>query len=316
MSGDEADPNALVFPADDLVITFRTQKSGARGRLVRLGSTLDTILTSHAMPEFASGALAEALSLAALFGSALPAEGGLNFQTRSNGAVSFLVADYEAPGRLRGYARYDAEAGGTAETRIDPAALLGDGHLAITIDQGPGTDRYQGVLALDGAPLATAAAAYFEQREALPTFIQLAVAKHFAHDRPASDAQWQWRAGGLMMQSMARPDEDQPADADEDWSRVRMLSETIEAHELLDPTLAPERLLLRLFHEEGVIVERILPLTAFCRCSRAKVYDVLRSFGAKELADMRDDNGKISVTCEFCASAYAFDLAEIGESPT
>lgn len=224
-----------------------------------------------------------------------------------SGAVSILVADYAAPGRLRGYARFDAG-------QLEDAAPsgLGDGHLALTLDSGPGEDRYQGVLAFENAPLQATTAAYFEQREGLPTFIRIAVANQFVAARrsASSTSEWHRRGGGLMVQSLAaqRDGED---DAAEDWRRVEMLAATVEDHELLDPDLPVERLLLRLFHEEQVAIERVIPLSSFCRCSREKVENVLTAFGAAELADMRDDNGKIVVTCEFCTSRYTFSLDEL-----
>jgi molecular chaperone Hsp33 len=302
--------------ADDCVVVFRTQRSNVRGRLVRLGKTLDAIVTPHAMPDIPSRRLSEALALAALCGSALPDAGNLNLQTRSDGAVSILVADYAAPGRLRGYARYDqGKLGETAEQGAGlktVASSLGDGHLAITLDSGPGEERYQGVLAFENAPLAATAAAYFEQREAMPTLIRLAVADQFiGSTRAAQDeSRWHRRAGGLMIQSsMARRDGDD--DASEDWNRVEMLAATVEDHELLDPGLSAERLLLRLFHEEAVAVERVIPLSSFCRCGRAKVENVLLAFGAGELSDMLDETGHIVVTCEFCTARYAFTLDEL-----
>ena len=309
-------PAAPVIAADDTVVVFRTEISNTRGRLVRLGRTLDAIIAPHEMPNTASQALSEALTLAALCGSALPAEGSLNLQTRSNGAVSILVADYAGDGRLRGYARYDAAKLAQREQLKSPhdgAGILGDGHLAITLDPGPGEERYQGVLAFEGAPLAATAAAYFEQREALPTFIRLAVARHYIGARQASSSEqrWHWRAGGLMVQSLSAGQRENDERAGEDWHRVEMLAATVEDHELLDPELTAERLLLRLFHEEAVAIERVIPLSKFCRCSREKVENVLLAFGASELSDMRDDNGKIVVTCEFCTTRYTFSLDDL-----
>jgi molecular chaperone Hsp33 len=308
-------PAAPEIAADDTVVVFRTEASNTRGRLVRLGQTLDAIIAPHEMPDAASKALSEALTLAALCGSALPAEGNLNLQTRSNGAVSILVADYAGAGRLRGYARYDATKLAEREQlkNSNGGDILGDGHLAITLDPGPGEGRYQGVLAFEGAPLAATAAAYFEQREALPTFIRLAVARHYIGARQAasSEQRWHWRAGGLMVQSLSAGPRNDNDSAGEDWRRVQMLAATVEDHELLDPDLTAERLLLRLFHEESVAIERVIPLSKFCRCSREKVENVLLAFGAAELSDMRDDNGRIVVTCEFCATRYMFALDEL-----
>lgn len=309
-------PGRLSIPPDDVVVAFRTQNSNIRGRLVRLGATLDAIVTPHAMPDLAGRALSEALALAALCGSALPPEGNLNLLMRSDGAVSILVADYAGSGKLRGYARYDgAKLQNFARfgTRTDAAAVLGNGHLAMTLDSGPGEERYQGVLAFENATLSNTVAAYFQQRESLPTFIRSAVAEHYVGSGQDSQTGWHRRAGGLMVQSLGASLDAGGESRDDDWKRVEMLAATVEDHELLDPALTVERLLLRLFHEEAVAVERIIPLSAFCRCSRDKVENVLLAFGAAELSDMLDDNGQIAVTCEFCTKRYVFSLDELRE---
>lgn len=301
----------LPLPADDAVIVFRTERSQVYGRLVRLGSVAEKILKPHTMPEAASVALGEALVLAALLGSALNDEGNISVQTRTDGVVSVVYADCQAPGKLRGYARFDAETLGVlaeSGSKLDAASVLGDGHLAITIDQGSAADRYQGVIALDGGPLDMAAATYFESRENLPTFVRLAVAQHYAGATAGLPPTMRWRGGGIMIQSLDGSADDS---GDDPWARVRMLTATIEDHELLDPVLAPERLLFRLFHEEGVTIERVIPLAAYCKCSRERILSVLGTFGSDELADMRDEAGNIAVTCEFCAAKYAFDPEQV-----
>jgi molecular chaperone Hsp33 len=306
---------ASVLPADDAVIVFRTEVSGVHGRLVRLGKVSEKILQAHALPLPAANALGEALALAALLGSALPdssrqSEGNISIQTRTDGAVPLIYADCRAPGQLRGYARFAAEKATREGSRRN---VLGQGHLAITIDQGGADERYQGIMALDGGTLASTAAAYFEQRENLPTFIRLAAAQHYAGAKDGLPSILNWRGGGIMIQSVAPLSDDS---GDDPWARVRILTATVEDHELLDPALSAERLLLRLFHEEGVIIERIIAIETYCKCSRDRVHNVLETFGPVELADMRDENGKIAVTCEFCAATYAFDLSEIGSPPS
>jgi molecular chaperone Hsp33 len=295
----EIDPSARPLPADDVVIVFRTETSGVRGRLARLGSSVDTILAKHHMPDGASAALAEVFALAAVIGSALPKIGRIILQTQTDGAVPTLVAHYDAPGKLRGYARFEAE---RLLSLDDASKRLGDGHLAITIDALDGGERYQAILAVDnGVALSQTAADYFEQRENLPTFVRVAVAQNAINPRDGTGVHRHWRAGALMMQPSSR------TGSDDDWPRVRTLAETLEDHELLDPDLSPERLLLRLFHEEGVRIERVIPLVAECQCSSERVEGVLRSFDPAELIEMRDDDGRVTVTCEFCTQRYAFD---------
>jgi molecular chaperone Hsp33 len=307
-------------PTDDLVLPFRTVRSGVIGRLVRLGPAVDEILSHHAAPEPVSQTLGEAVALTAMLGTALKIDGKLTLQTKTDGLLDFLVVSYEPPGRLRAYARYDKKRVG--DNDIDPGDLLGAGHLAITIDPGEEMERYQGIVALDGDGVGEAALSYFRQSEQLPSFIRLAVARHYTAGENGSPGRWQWRAGGLMIQHLPSvggndPDaeafavDDPESEQDDDWERTRILASTVEDHELLDPTLAPDRLLYRLFHEEGVRAFPAAPIEAYCRCSRERVAAFLASFGAPELADMREPDGSISVTCEFCTKTYRFAPDEI-----
>ena len=312
----------LKIPSDDIVLPFRTVRSGVIGRLVRLGPAVDEILSHHAAPNAVSQTLGEAVALTALLGTALKIDGKLTLQTKTDGLLDFLVVTYEPPGRLRAYARYDKKRVG-AEEDIAHDELIGSGHLAITIDPGEEMERYQGIVALTGEGVGEAALTYFHQSEQLPSFVRLAVARHYTAGAKGAPGRWQWRAGGLMIQHLARAggteaaldeafgDDEPYSEEDDDWERTRILASTVEDHELLDPTLPPDRLLYRLFHEEGVRAFPPATIEAYCRCSRERVEGFLRSFGAKELTDMREPDGSISVTCEFCTKTYRFAPDEI-----
>jgi molecular chaperone Hsp33 len=315
------DAGGLALPDDDLVLPFRTVKSDVVGRVIRLGRVVDTILTRHAYPEPVSHALGQALALTAMLGTALKSEAKLILQTKTDGPLDFLVADFVAPGKLRGYASFDKADARLASTKDcgDQGALLGKGHVAMTIDPGDDRNRYQGVVPLEHEPLVEAAHTYFRQSEQLPTFIRLAVARHYGPHGGDARPSWSWRAGGLMIQQLPRAGGQRPPDAhvgtedddEENWNRARHLAATVEDHELLDPMLAPERLLYRLFHEEGVRVTPASALEAACRCSRERIHGYLSRFGAKELEDMCEADGGIAVTCEFCSRKYRFAPSEI-----
>ncbi len=318
MLSTESAKTAAVSP-DNLVLPFRTVESDVIGRVIRMGSVVDVILSRHAYPEPVSHALGEAITLTAMLGSALKDNAKLILQTKTDGALDFLVSDFEAPGKVRGYANFnkaDAALAGL-KGRGDQGTLLGSGHLAMTIDPGIGRDSYQGIVGLEKEPLITAAHTYFRQSEQLPTFIRLAVARHF----DGSTRAWHWRAGGLMIQQLPREggsklegeahDASLEGEDDENWNRAQHLAATVEDHELIDPTLSPERLLYRLFHEEGVRVVPATELVEACRCSRERLEVYLKRFGAEELADMREPDGAITATCEFCSRKYRFAPDEI-----
>jgi molecular chaperone Hsp33 len=302
----------LAIPGDDLILPFQTDQAEVVGRLVKLGPTVDTILSRHDYPEPVSQLLGQAVALTALLGAALKFEGKFILQASTDGPVDLLVADYQVPGGLRGYARFSPE----RLAALPPdGRLLGEGHLAMTIDRGVETERYQGVVPLEGETLTEAADTYFRQSEQLPTFIRLAVARHY---RAGSGSRpWTWRAGGLLVQKLTREGgrvtTSEAALEEEDWTRARALAETVEDHELLDPMLPPDRLLYRLFHEEQVRAYRAIPLESYCSCSRERVDELLRRFSAEDLAEMVVD-GEVRVTCEFCNSRYHFDPASFADA--
>ena len=313
-------PSAV--PVDDAVLRFEVGALDLRGRLTRLGPVIDEILTKHDYPPSVGKLLGEAVVLATLLGSSLKFDGRFILQTQTDGPVSFLIVDFQLPDRVRGYARYDAS---RLKPGQDSAALLGKGHLAMTIDQGPGMNRYQGFVALDGGNLEDAAHEYFLRSEQIPTRVRLAVGEEW---RGGNSPKHRWRAGGMLLQFLpkaperARQADLHPGDApegtvthivaeDDAWVEGQSLIATVEDVELIDPELSGERLLYRLFHEHGVRVFAPLPLRAQCSCSRDAVSAMLKSFEPKDRAEMVKD-GKVVVTCEFCGSVYEFTPTEAG----
>lgn len=318
----------MTHEQDDRVLPFAVEALDVRGRIVRLGPSIDRLLARHDYPEPVSHLLGEAVALTILLGSSLKFEGRFQLQTRTDGVVDLLVVDFEAPDRVRAYARFDAEriAGLHANDR-KPAALLGKGHLGFTIDQGPDMSRYQGVVALDGQGLEAAAHQYFRQSEQIPTRVRLAVGETFVGEGGTS--RHHWRAGGLIVQFLpTSPDRQRQADLppgdapegaqimalqeDDAWTEARSLVETVEDHELVDPNLTSEELLYRLFHERGVRVYEAQSVHEQCRCSRDRILSMLKSFSDEERQSMVGEDGRVGITCEFCSTRYFVEPGDIG----
>jgi molecular chaperone Hsp33 len=313
-------------PVDDAVLPFEVDRLDLRGRLTRLGPALDDILTKHDYPAPVGKLLGEAIVLTTLLGSSLKFDGRFILQTQTDGPVSFLIVDFQAPDRLRAYARFDKK---RLVPGQDSGALLGKGHLAMTIDQGPDMSRYQGLVALEGGDLEAAAHEYFLRSEQIPTKVRLAVGEEWRGGRGSEDGpRHRWRAGGMLLQFLPKAPERRrqadlhPGDApagvvphtiveDDAWVEGQSLIATVEDVELIDPDLSGERLLYRLFHERGVRVFTPLPLRAQCSCSRDAVSSMLASFAPNDRAEMVKD-GKVVVTCEFCSSVYEFTPKEAG----
>jgi molecular chaperone Hsp33 len=305
--------------AQDLVLPFEVKPLGIRGRVVRLGPVIDDILGRHDYPEPVSALLAQALALAALLGSTLKFDGKFILQTKTDGPISMLVADFVSPNGIRGVARLNKNSVDDAGPLASETELMGEGYLAMTVDQGSDMERYQGIVPLGQGTLADAAHTYFAQSEQIPTRLHL-----FAGPlQTRGDKKALWRAGAILIQHLpqeggltrvAFPSGDAPEGAEElieepdDWVKARLLLDTIESHELLDPVLTAEDVLYRLYHEDGVTVYPATTLTRHCTCSLDTVTDMLKNFSAEDRADMVE-NGEIKVVCEFCSTPYVFKPA-------
>ncbi len=307
---------------DDSVLPYAVEPLDVRGRMVRLGPAIDRILARHVYPAPVARLLGEAVALTVLLGSSLKSEGRFQMQTKSDGIVEMLVVDFDAPDRVRAFARFnEAALAALPAGQVDSATLLGTGHLAFSIDQGSEMSRYQGVVPLEGQGLEAAAHQYFRQSEQIPTLVRLAVAENLTGQGS------HWRAGGLLLQFLPSSSERQrqidlhPGDApdgsehapfteDDAWLEALSLASTVEDHELVDPLLSSERLLYRLFHERGVKVFELQPVVEACRCSTDRIRDMLVRFSHQERLDMVGDNGHIGITCEFCSTHRDFDPAD------
>ena len=300
---------AMSSIADDLVQPFEIEPFQLRGRLVRVGPMLDRIIGQHDYPPVVGSMLSEAMVLAIALASTLKYDGVFTLQTKGDGPIRLLVADVTTAGAARGYAQYDAaklaavaSTGGTTSV----PRLLGAGYLAFTVDQGEDTERYQGIVALEGATLAECIHHYFRQSEQIAAGIKVAV------DRSASGA---WRGGCLLVQKL--PDGERSEflgtreELEDGWRRALILMGSATSQELTDPELAPEDLLFRLFHEDGVRVFRTHSLRAECRCSRERIDRVLRSLPFDERQDLGEADGSVTVTCQFCNAAYRFGRDDV-----
>ena len=292
----------------DVSIGVAIPSRNARGRAVRLGPLLQSILANHNYPPVIEKLLAEALVLTALLGSLLKEAGGqmtLQAQT-SGGAVDLLVCDYLG-GELRGYVRHDADKAAELGPDASLQDLLGTGYFVITFDQPAADERYQGIVPIEGSSLAHAAQNYFSQSEQIPSLARLA----------AERRDGEWIAGGILFQHLPEGEEgrerlhtrlDHP-----DWPHVAILAGSTKAEELTDPALPLDELIWRLFHEEDEV--RLLEsrqLSRGCRCDPDYVRSVILRFPAEEREAMVGDDGMIRVDCAFCSQSFPIALEEIG----
>lgn len=286
---------------DNFYQSFQLESSHIRGRIVRLGSELDSILSAHDYPPDVLHLTGETLTLGILLSSMLKYEGIFTLQTKGDAAVTMLVADMTSGGNIRACAAFDKDKIADATYKSNRAELLGHGYMAFTVDQGEHTDRYQGIVELKPESLVASVQNYFTQSEQIATGMMLAVGK----------VDGKWRACGIMVQQMpedtATYNRDEKSNVDEDdWRRTMILLSSVKDEELLSAELGAEDLLFRLFHEEGVRVFDERRLQKACRCSAERVEGILSTMAQDDIDEITVD-GKITMTCEFCSKDYILD---------
>ncbi|TPW34104.1 Hsp33 family molecular chaperone HslO [Oecophyllibacter saccharovorans] len=296
----------LVVP--HAVLPFYLADAPVRGRLVRLGPLAEVILSRHSLPPAVLSLGAQALALVAAMATALKFNGSFSLQIKGDGPVSLLVADCTSEGVLR----FTARMAENAPETLPPSAaeLLGKGYLAFTVDQGPDTDRHQGIAELKGETLAEMAEHYFATSE------QHACAIHLYACHEAENG---WQAGALVLERIANDggvaqnddvprttrERDDSGEGEDLWETACTFADTLTDKEIFDPALSGPALVHRLFGTLDVRVAPARPLSFGCRCNRAKLANVLRNFSADDLDHMTQD-GIITMDCHFCNTHHHF----------
>ena len=310
---------------DDTVLPFQLDAADIRGRVARLDGVLSGVLEQHDYPPQVEALVAEMALLTALIGQTIKLRWKLSLQVQTKGPVRMIATDYYSPkehgepARIRAYASYDAE----RLTDDLPFAQLGEGYFAVMIDQGEGMTPYQGITPIAGGSLAACAEAYFAQSEQLPTRFQLSFG-----ESTESGGTAHWRAGGVMLQHLPKAspfiaegrgsgEVMQPADIvqgdeAENWNRVNILLDTVEEFELVGPSVPPNDLLLRLFHEEQPRVFDAQPVRFGCTCSEDRVRQSLSIYSMRDIEKMTTDDGRVTADCQFCGAHYVLDPATLG----
>ncbi|WP_020561047.1 Hsp33 family molecular chaperone HslO [Thiofilum flexile] len=266
----------------DILHRFLLETPNVRGAWTSLEQTWQQLSTKSNYPPAIKTLLGEALAAITLLSTTIKHNGSIILQLRGNGPVHLVVVQIQANGSVRGLARWSA----IPEDTRSLNAMMGQGHIAITLEAEKESERYQGIIALEGDSLAQALENYFQQSEQLPTRLYLS-----ANDQ---------RCAGILVQ---RIPESQPDP--ENFERVSLLLDTLTPEELLDLAAAP--MLYRLFHEENVRLFNASPVFFQCTCSVDRIERMLITLGNEEVEAILAEQGKIDITCEFCNTLYSLD---------
>ena len=286
-----------------------------RGRIASVGCPVNAILERHAYPEVVATLQAEALALAACLSSTLKFDGVFTLQAKGDGLVRTLFADITEKGNLRGYVALEdnppaLQAAALAHDPTGPVKigqLMGEGYIAFTVDEGSKNGRYQGIVELDNRHISDAAMRWYENSEQLDTEVVCAAAKGAEG----------WQAVALMLQRIAaeggkgnglmETDFAARMSSNEAWHTAKTLMGSITRAELLDPALLPQDIVFRLFNSMAPHTAPIRPVKDKCRCNVEKIEVMLRELSPNEVEDLVDENGNLTITCEFCKSSRVYN---------
>ena len=297
----------------DTCVSFGLADGAFVGRFVRLDNVLQDILQKHGYPLNVSTALSETSALAVLLSSQLKYDGLFTLQLQGNGPVSVLVADVTSEGKVRACAKFDEEQLKKAkilrktEDIIEQVPhLVGGGHMAFTVDQGPNTDLYQGIVDLQGKTLSEIALRYFKLSEQIDTSLKLFI----KHPQQEGDS---FLAAGIMVQKVPLKGGNETQVEEKEhhqmFEDIKAFISSLSDKEVFDDKLSNEDILYRLFHSLDVKLTKTTRYEFGCRCSRDKLFSTLSTFKKEDIDDMVED-GKICATCHFCSTKYVFNKEE------
>lgn len=273
-------------PDTDCLRRFVFENTDVRGELVWLDATWRAVLERQSYPEPVRDLLGQAMAAAVLLSATIKFDGFLQLQIQGDGPLELLLIEATAARTVRGLARWSGDVEG-----MDFRALTGDhARLVLTIDPGQGGERYQGVVPVERDSLAATLEDYFAQSEQLATRLWLAANGE--------------RAAGMLLQQLPRDGSDE-----ENWNRDVMLGETLTDEELLN--LSAQDILHRLYHEEDLRLFESEPVSFRCSCSRDRIENMLRGLGYDEVRSILEEQGKVSVSCEFCCQEYSYDVVDV-----
>ncbi len=273
-------------PDTDCLRRFVFENTDVRGELVWLDASWRAVLERQSYPAPVRDLLGQAMAAAVLLSATIKFDGFLQLQLQGDGPVSLLLIEATAARTVRGLARWNGDVEG-----MDFRALVGEqARLMLTIDPGQGGERYQGVVPVERDSLAATLEDYFAQSEQLATRLWLAAGEE--------------RAAGMLLQQLPRGGSDE-----ENWNRDVMLGETLTDEELL--TLSAQDILHRLYHEEDLRLFDSEPVSFRCSCSRERIETMLRGLGYDEVRSVLEEQGAVSVSCEFCRQEYRLDAVDV-----
>jgi molecular chaperone Hsp33 len=271
----------------DYVQRFLFENLDIRGRLVCLTSAWQRMLEGRDYPHDIVSLLGHTTALNVLLGANQKGSGRVTLQVQGTGPVKLLVSDCTADLKIRGMASYERKADGRSSER----SLLGDGRMAVTLEDVKSGGLYQSLVPLEGETLEQIFTHYLAQSEQLPAYLRL-----YADGGALA---------GLLLEKLPGADGRDP----DGWNRVTHFASTLTLEETRDAQ--PYDLLTRVFPEELMRVFRLYAVEYHCPYDEDKVKDMLRGLGRAEVESILAEQGEVVIRNEMCNHEYRFDADAI-----
>jgi len=297
---------SLETPAPDLVRRFIVENRPVRGHWVRIAAAWRALREHQHHPAPVRELLGQAVSASVLLASTLKFRGTLTLQLHGDGAARMLVAQCTHDFGVRALVRLGEGLPELPETGVEAGSgltpelfrrLVGaEGRIVVTIEAAERGQRYQGIVPLAGRSLAECLETYFASSEQLPTRVRLA----------ANDT----HAAGVLIQKLPESAAHQPAEGiDSAWAEAQRGMVSVDRLELLSAPI--EEVLARNFGGRDLRLFRGDPVRFECRCDPQRVVGLLKALGPEEVRDVLNEQGSVTVTCDFCNRPYRFDAVDV-----
>jgi molecular chaperone Hsp33 len=269
----------------DYVQRFLFEHLAIRGRLVCLSAAWKRMIEGRGYPDAVVELLGHTTALAVLLGAGQKDAGRVTLQVQGSGPVRLLVADCTADLKIRGMAQYDGA--GAPDAR----SAIGQGRLALTLEDLASGRLYQSLVPVEGATMGEIFVNYLARSEQRPAFLAL----------HASEA----ALCGLLLEKLPGADEKDAGG----WERITRLAAGLTLAATVNAQ--PYDVLVGLFADELLRVFRLYAVEYHCPWNPASVERVLRTLGRSEVESILAEQGEVVVRNEMCNHEYRFDRAAV-----
>ncbi|MCL2253904.1 MAG: Hsp33 family molecular chaperone HslO [Lachnospiraceae bacterium] len=284
----------------DTIIRATVADASVRAFAASTCGLVECARIAHGTSPVATAALGRLLTAGAMMGCTLKNQRDLlTLQIRGDGPIGGLTVTADSGARVKGYVNNPLVMlpPGSAG-KLDVGRAVGAGYLNVIKDMGL-KEPYSGQVTLQSGEIAEDLTYYFAVSEQIPSIVGLGVLME--KDNTVR------RAGGFIVQLMPFVSEKVISHLTE-----RLKSFTSVTDILLESS-EPEYLLSTLLGDMDMVVTEHITPSFYCNCDKERVEKALISIGHDEIRLMVKENEPVEVKCQFCNSAYVYDVNDLNK---